>query len=327
MKKKFLLLLPFMALPLATSLTACNSGPKIGILAPVEHSALNKAKEGFIQGLKDGGLSKFNIQYKNAAGKEANLNSGAKSLVSSCELTLGLGTGASQMLKGVSENAGSTKPVMFTAVTDPVSAGLVASNENTTGFVCGTSDLNPIVEQIEMIKEFKPSASKIGILYTQTETNSKFQSDIAEAEIKKEGMEVVIKTCKDSSDVKATASALADSGVDAIYIPTDNNVADNMNAVKSAVTGKQILVVCGEENMVKSGGHVTLSLDYFDLGQKAGVMAAQIIKGEKAPSDFPVAHIPASECFYRYSALNLADAGLSMTEAILNAHQWTNMDD
>ena len=139
-------------------------------------------------------------------------------------------------------------------------------------------------------------------------------------------MSAVIKTCKDSSDVKATASALADAGVDAIYIPTDNNVADNMNAVKSAVIGKSILVVCGEENMVKSGGHVTLSLDYYDLGLKTGEMAAEILKGNKRPSDFPVYHVPASDCYYRYSANNLSEAGLSMTDAILNAHSWTNLD-
>ena len=318
-------LLATMALPLMLSMTACDSGIKVGVLSPVEHPALNKAKDGFIQALKDSGV-KVSIQYKNAAGKEANLNSSAKSLVNSCKLTLGLGTGASQMLKGASENAGKSNPVMFTAVTDPVDAGLVASNENTSGYVCGTSDLNPVVEQIDMIKEFKPDASKIGILYTQTETNSKFQADIAKAEIEKEGMEVVVKTCKDSSDVKATASALADSGANAIYIPTDNNVADNMNAVMSAVSGKGILVVCGEENMVKSGGHVTLSLDYYDLGVRTGKMAAEILKGEKAPTDFPVFHVPANECFYRYSAKNLQEAGLAMTDAILNAHTWTNMD-
>ena len=79
--------------------------------------------------------------------------------------------------------------------------------------------------------------------------------------------------------------------------------------------------------MLKNGGHVTLSIDYFNLGVATGKMAAAILKGEKKTTDFPVVPVASSECTYAYSAKNLTSAGLSMPEALLAAHTWKNVDD
>ena len=326
MKMKALALLAFLALPFATTLTSCSGGKAIGILQPAEHLALDAAREGFEKGLKDNGITGYKIDYRNAGGNSADLSAFAKDLVDTSELVLGIGTGASVALKGAADNAGLDKPILFTAVTDPVEAKLVASKENNTGHVCGTTDAQPIEEQIALVKEFKPSATKVGIMYTQTEINSKVQADQAEVAIKAAGMSAVIKTCSNASDVNATATALVAEGIDAIYLPTDNNIAANMNAVKSAVTGKGVLIVCGEENMLKVGGHVTLSIDYFGLGYSTGKMAAEILKGEKKPTDFPVVPVASSECAYVYSSTNLEAAGLSMPEELLSAHNWTNIN-
>ena len=327
MKMKALALLAFLALPFATSLTSCSGGKTIGILQPVQHLALDAAREGFKAGLKENGVTGYKITYRNAGGNSADLNTYAKDLVDTSELVLGIGTDASAALKGAADNAGLSKPILFTAVTDPVEAGLVASKENETGHVCGTTDAQPIEEQIALVKEFKSDATKVGIMYTQTEINSKVQADQAEAAIKAAGMTADIKTCSGPSDIKATALALADDNVDAIYLPTDNNIAANMNAVKEAAASKGILIVCGEENMLKQGGHVTLSIDYYNLGFATGKMAAEILKGEKKPTDFPVVPVASSECAYVYSPSNLASAGLTMPEALLNAHTWKNIDE
>ena len=322
-KGKLLTLLPLMLLPFAT--TGCSAKTVIGILQPVEHSALGAAREGFIQGLKDGGLTNFKIDYRNAGGNDADLNTLAKNLIDSSALTLGIGTGASKALQGAEVNAGLDKPLLFTAVTDPVSAGLVESAANPSGYVCGTTDANPVEAQIALVKEFKADASKVGIMYTQTEENSKVQADQAEAAIKAAGMTADIKMCSNSADIKTTAEALVADGVDAIYIPTDNNIAANMNAVKVAVENKGVLVVAGEENLLKEGGHISLSIDYFQLGLSTGKMAAQILKGEKKATDFPVVAVPASDCEFVFSSSNLENAGLSMPEAMLSAHTWRDV--
>ena len=322
-RMKLLTLLPLLMAPMM--MTGCSSSKTvIGILQPVEHNALGAARKGCEQGLKDGGLTNFSIDYRNAGGNDADLTTLAKNLIDSSSLTLGIGTGAAKALQGAEVNAGLSKPLLFTAVTDPVGAGLVKSADNPEGYVCGTTDANPVEAQIALVKEFNANAAKIGIMYTQTEENSKVQSDQAEAAIKAAGMTSDVKTCSNSSDIKATAEALVADKVDAIYVPTDNNIAANMNAVKEAVKGKNVLVVAGEENILAEGGHVTLSIDYFQLGLSTGKMAAQILKKEKNPTDFKVVPVPASDCSYVFSSKNLEDAGLTMPEAMKNAHTWTD---
>ena len=150
-KMKLLTLLPLMLSPLM--MAGCSGQQKvIGILQPVEHNALGAARRGFEQGLKDGGLTNYRIDYRNAGGNDADLVTLAKNLVDSSDLTLGIGTGASKALQGAEVNAGLSKPLLFTAVTDPVGAGLVKSADNPEGYVCGTTDANPVEAQIALVK-------------------------------------------------------------------------------------------------------------------------------------------------------------------------------
>ena len=327
MKKKMLMLVTLIALPLVTSLSSCKKGPTIGILQPVDHDALAASREGFVKALKDNGYPNINIDYRNAKGNSADMNLLAKDLVDTSALTLGIGTGASQALKGAQDNAGYTKPLLFTAVTDAVSAGLVTSNDNPSGYVCGTTDANPVSEQVALLKEFNPEAKKLGILYTQTEVNSQVQAAQASAAASALNITPVTSSCTGPSDINATALALVDSGVDAIYLPTDNNIAANMNAVKQAVTSRNVLVVCGEENMVTKGGHISLSINYYDLGYTTGKMAAEILKGNKKPTDYKVTPVALSDCTYAYSPANLLSAGLTMPEAMLTKYDWRNLDE
>ena len=322
MKKKMLMLLPLMMAPFALSLTACGSQTKIGILQFDEFPALDAARQGFEAGLKEGGVKNFTINFKNGGGVDADLQLYAKDLVDSCNLTLGIATPAAKALKGASDNAGYTKPVLYTAVTDPVNAGLISAKDNPNGYICGTSDANPVEEQIGLVKEFKSTASKVGILYTQTETNSEVQANQAKAAIEKAGMTAVIETCSGPADIKSVAADLVSKGVDAIYLPTDNNIAKNMNTVKEAAENKQVLVVCGEEGMLNDGGHITLSIDYYSLGVTTGKIAAQILKGEKKPTDFPDQPVAAKDCTYAFSSANLSSAGLVMPDEMKNAHSW-----
>lgn len=320
MKKLNLLLIASVVAGAALLSSSCGSDKtKIGILQPVEHDALSAARTGFISALAEKGYDETKVEfvYHNAGGKDAELTTMAKDLVSSCSMTLGIGTGAAQVLKSTSVDKGLVKPVLFTAVTDPVDAGLVDSLENGKGFVTGTSDAQPIEAQIDLIKECIPEADKIGILYTQSETNSVIQANQAKSVIESAGMSAIIKTATGPSDVSNTALALAsESGLDAIYIPTDNNIAANTDAVKTAVSSKHILVVCGEESMTKGCGGVTLSLNYEELGKVTGRMAVEILSGEKNAKDIPVRVMTKEDCNYAMSSANLADAGVTLPESV-----------
>ena len=337
MKSRKLLLTALSTFAFAAGLTACGAastvtlpdkteGFVIGILQPVEHPALGAAREGFQEGLKEKlGEGKFTIDYKNAGGNDADLQLFAQTLVDDCDMTFGIGTGAAQALKNQSLAKGYTKPVIFSAVTDPVDAKLVENKDAPEGFVTGTSDMNPVDDQIALIQEIIPTVSKIGILYTQSEINSKVQSDMAKAKAESMGLSVVVKTCQNTSDITSTATALVQENVQAIFIPTDNNIAANMNAVKSAADQGHVLVMCGEEGMIKSGGHVTLSINYKDLGKQAGAMAADILLRNKTVSESAVKYMTSNECTYVLSSSNLADAGITVPESVMAAHKWSDV--
>ncbi len=294
---------------------------KVGILQPVEHEALDAAREGFKQGLVEKGYdsSKVEFVYRNAGGRGASdIAAYAKDIVSVCDLYLGIGTDASKALKTAAEDKGLIKPCLFTAVTDPVDAGLVDSLENGKGFVTGTSDMQPIAAQIDLIQECIPAVDKVGILYTESESNSVVQKNQASAALAAKSIAVVTRACSNSSDVSANALALAsEPGLDAIYIPTDNNIAANTDAVKTAVQNKGILVVTGEENMMKGCGAATLSIDYTALGKVTGETAAQILKEELVPGKLPVKTMSAEDCEYVISSANCADANVTLPASVI----------
>ena len=338
MKSKKLLVTAIASLMLAGGLAACGGGSTvtlpdkkegfvIGILQPVEHPALGAAREGFEEGLTEKiGKGKFEIKYLNAGGNDADLQLDAQTLVDDCDMTFGIGTGAAQALKNQSLAKGYTKPVIFSAVTDPVDAKLVVDKDAPESFVTGSSDMNPVDDQIALIKEIIPTVSKIGILYTQNEINSKVQSEMAKAKAEALGLSVVVKTCQNTSDITSTATALVQENVQAIFIPTDNNIAANMNAVKSAADQGHVLVMCGEEGMIKSGGHATLSINYKDLGKHAGLMAGDILLRNKTIKESPVKYMTSQECTYVLSSKNLADAGITIPESVMSAHKWSDVE-
>lgn len=282
----------------------------------MEHAALTAAREGFMEAIKDAGLN-VTFKYQNANGVEADQNTMAKSLVAKSALTLGIGTGASLSLQAAALNAGSTNPILFTAVTDPVDAGLVNTMEAPGGYITGASDMNPVAAQIDLIKECLPDAKKIGIFYTQSETNSKVQADQAKEEAIKQGLEVEIATCTDSSDIAANINTLCGSkNIDALYIPTDNNVAAHMQPVKNAVENYHILTIAGEESIMAAGGHITLSISYKELGRRTGEMAVKILKDGVKPADLPVVSMTAAECSYVMCSANAEAAGVTIPDSV-----------
>lgn len=297
-----------------------KSKVKVGILLPVEHDALNLAKEGFMEGLKEGGFvnkqNGFQIIYENALGNESDLVNLSKSLVAKCDLTLGVGTGASVALQSAEINAGLTKPILFTAVTDPLDAELVDNLTSPSGFITGSSDKNPVEAQIGMILDANPNITNLGILYTQSETNSEVQANEAKTAAEDKGLTVTVMTCTDSSDLTQVAESLCGSGIQALYIPTDNVIAANANAVKLAVDNHNILTICGEEALMARCGHITLSINYFELGKQAGIMAAQILNKQKTVSQLPVKFMSEAECEYVMCSENIADANVTVAKEV-----------
>ncbi|PHO06599.1 sugar ABC transporter substrate-binding protein [Thermoanaerobacterium thermosaccharolyticum] len=252
----------------------------IGITQIVEHPALDSAREGFIKALKDNGyVEGKNVTFiqENAQGDMSTAQTIAKKFVDkNVDLIFSIATPTTQAVK----KATSTIPIVFTAVTDPVAAGLVNSLDKPGGNVTGTSDMEPINDQLKLIKDLVPGAKRIGIIYNAGEVNSTVQVKIAKDDAASLGYSIVEATVSNSSEVNQAAQSLVGK-VDAIWLPTDNTVASSVAAIIKVANSAKILVVAAEKGMVEGGSLATLGISYSDLGYQAGLMAIKILKGEK----------------------------------------------
>ena len=259
---------------------------RIGIIQPMEHESLDAAREGFVQALADHGYidgDTIVLDYQNAQGDSSALLTISQRFVGDdCDLVLAIGTGAAQSIASQTSEI----PVLITAVTDPVDAGLVQSSEAPGTNVTGTNDMNPIREQLELIPEILPDAQTVGLLYTSSEDNSILQIEEAKAILEEMDLDYVEQTVTGSNDVQQAVQSIV-TRCDAIYIPTDNTFASAMPLVGSVVMESGTPVICGATGMVEAGGLITLGLNYYNLGYQTGEMAAQVLEGAD-PASMPV---------------------------------------
>ncbi|NCB31321.1 MAG: ABC transporter substrate-binding protein, partial [Clostridia bacterium] len=178
-------------------------------------------------------------------------------------------------------------PILVTAVTDPVSAGLAASNEAPGGNVSGTSDMNPVAQQVDLLIKLAPEAKTVGIMYNSSEDNSILQANMAREALEAKGLTVMDFTVSASNEVQAVAQT-AVSKVDAIYIPTDNLLADTMATVSMVATPAGIPIICGESNMVNAGGLATYGISYKQLGLQTAAQAVKILSEGADTATMPI---------------------------------------
>ena len=280
----------------ALALSACssaNSGDDagsekitVGISQFVQHPALDSATEGFKQAFIDAGYVEgetIEFNEKNAQAEVATATTIAQTFATDgVDLVLAVATPSAQAAMQNIVDA----PVLFTAVTDPVSADLVESNEKPGSNVTGTSDMNPVADQIDLITEIVPDAKKIGVVYGSGEVNSEIQVDLAREAAEAQNIELVEATVTNAGEIKQAVESLGD--VDAIYTPTDNLVASGLGALIGVAEERGIPVVGAESAHVEGGAVATLGIDYTKLGYQTGEMALKIIKDGADPATMAV---------------------------------------
>jgi putative ABC transport system substrate-binding protein len=292
MKKGYLKKVAAIGLSIAIGLglVGCGTGGneeiKVGIVQIVEHPALDSAREGFLETLKENGYEEgknLTVDYQNAQNDQSILQSIAQKFASSkLDLVLAIATPSAQAMASSSQDI----PILITAVTDPVAAKLVNSTEKPGTNVTGTTDMNPLKEQFELLKKLVPQAKKVGVIYNAGEVNSQVQVDMAKEVAKDLGVELIEATVTTSADVLQASQSLVGK-VDAIYVPTDNMVVSAAQSVVQVANKNKIPVIAGESSVVDAGGLATIGINYKNLGKQTGEMALKVIKGSK-PQDMPI---------------------------------------
>ena len=285
----------------------------IGVLQYMEHGALDAAYEGFIAGLAEEGYiegENIKIDLKNAQGDLTTAQTIANQYVSDdVDMMFAIATQAVQS----AYNATKEIPILMTAVTDPVEAGVVKDWNQSGTNVTGTSDLTPVAKQMELITELVPEAKTVGVIYTTSEVNSEVQVKMAEEAASNLGLQVIRVGVTTVNDIPQAVASVIDK-VDAMYAPTDNLIASSMPVLWNACLDKKVPIVAGVDTMVIDGGIATEGIDYYQLGYETGLMAAQVLEG-KDPSTMPINTLQNTTLIVNQK--NAEAIGLSIPDSIL----------
>lgn len=285
-----------------------NAAFKIGVLQLTEHPALDAANKGFVAAIEAAGIN-AKVNQRNAQNDQSACQTIAGTLVNEgCDLILAIATPAAQAVAGATSDI----PIVCTAITDFAASGLVEDNEAPGGNVTGTSDMNPVADQIDLLHRLVPDAKKVGLLYCTAESNSKIQIDLAAEQLDELGMEGVEYTASSSNEVQQVVESMMGK-VDAIYTPTDNIIASAMTVIASIANENKVPTVCGEVAHVEAGGLASVSINYEELGRRAGEMAVRILTEGADPAEMPIETMPADECDLVYSQKTAGELGIDVS--------------
>ncbi len=304
MKKKVLAAVLAMAMAVGM-MTGCGSKQEysVGISQFAVHGSLDNCREGFLAGLAEEGIvegENLKVEYVNAQADAGTAAMTANNFVSKkVDMICAIATPTAMSAYNATMNT--DIPVIYTAVSDPVEAGLANSDGSPVGNVTGTSDALAVDAQLQMIRTILPDATKIGIIYTTSEANS--ISTVAEYKEKAAdyGFEIVDTGVTAMSEVALAAADIVGK-VDCITNLTDNTVVSALQTVLEEANKKNIPVFGSEVEQVKAGCVASMGLEYFELGKQTGKMAAKVLKGEAKASEMNYEVISEPSLYVNFAA-------------------------
>lgn len=257
---------------------------KVGIVQIVEHAALDVASKGFVDGMAAKGYKEGqNVTYdrQNAQADQSNLHTIAQHFINKkVDLICAVATPAAQVVANATQDI----PIVATAVTDYEAAKLIKSNAKPETNVTGTSDMNLVEAQLDLILKLVPATKTVGVIYNSSEVNSQVQVDLLKGFAKDRKVEIKEATVNNVNDIQQAARSLIGQ-VEAIYVPTDNVLASAMPALAMVTEEAKLPVVSGWDD---ANGIATIAIDYYKLGVQTGEMAADILSGKAKPQDMPI---------------------------------------
>lgn len=269
------------------SLVSCGGGGKktVGIAKFVSHPALDAVEQGIVDEIK-AAKPDVELDLQNSNADMATVAQIAQRFKErKVAVAVGIATPTAQALA----NQIKDRPIVYSVVTDPVSAGLVESMDKGGANITGTSDMTPVREQLDMLLSMAP-VKRLGHLYASGEANSVAIAAIVKAYCEEKGIDYVEATVTNSSEVKSALLSIADR-IDGLYLGNDNTVFSALNAVSEVTLAKKIPLMSADPSSAETIPVLAaLGYDYYQMGRATGKIVVRILDGEKT-RDIP-AYLP-----------------------------------
>lgn len=314
--KKLLLTMILLTLTMTPAMATAQSY-QISVSQFVEHPALDAVLKGFQDYLAEEGVDAVYNVHNAQANMATAGQIGTQIMGEKPDLILAIATPTAQAVAQAFKKAPhmKTTPFLFTAITNPVEAGLVKDLNRPGGNITGVSDLLPLDKHMGMVLRFYPELKRLGVLYNAGEANSKSTVQGIQAIGQKKGFEVIEATVSKSSDVYQATKSLV-GRVDAVFVPTDNTVVSALESAVKVCTQTQLALFCADVDSVKRGAVAAMGFDYYKHGRQTGAMAKRIFNGAN-PGEMPVETQQELELH-----LNLTSAkqmGVTIPQALLDS--------
>jgi len=268
---------------------------KVGVTSIVEHPALDAARDGVKAALEKAGYrdgENYRFIFQSAQNRQPTAVQIAQKFVGDkVDVIVAIGTPSAQ----AAVNATKDIPIVFSAITDPVAAGLMANLERPDANVTGVSDMTPIGDHVQLMVQLLPEAKKIGYLYNPSEANSVAALKILQQEAQNRGLEIVESTAIQTSQVRNATLALVDK-VDVIYITTDNTVVSALETAIMVANENKVPFVAADPESAARGALVAAGVNYFDIGLLTGDMVVKLLEGGEI-SEIPAQIAPANDLY------------------------------
>lgn len=262
---------------------------------------VEEAEKGVLDGIRDAGLiagEDFEYKVLNAQGDMAALNGLVDAAVTEqADLIITLST---PTLQAAIRGARST-PIVFTFLADPIAAGASKSDTDHLPNVTGSYAAGDVKGLVAAIQKIMPAAKKIGVMYSPSEINSVYNSDLLIATAKEAGFQIERVGVNTASEVADAAIALCSQPIDLVCLPTANLTAATFPSVVQATNRAKLPVFGFLGSLSDQGAAVCVARDYYDMGHDAGGLAARVLRGEK-PASIPLKPMTSSKLILNLEA-------------------------
>lgn len=254
----------------------------IGIIQIADHPSLDAAREGFLEELDKEGLSYKLIDHR-AGGDISLIPQLASDLkIKGADLIYTIGTPAAQGVYNIVND----RPILFTAVTDPVGAGLVDEKTRVGANITGVSDYVDPAKVIDDFLKIYPEVKTFATMYNTNEQNSLVQIEALEKALKDKGLSLKKQGVSSINDIPQALASLK-SGTDAMVTVTDNVVVNAMPVIAKTLKDEKIPSLAFDEGSVENGALIAEGVNYEKIGIRAGEMAGEILKENKDIKEIP----------------------------------------